>query len=240
MQKKNRERIYKEYVKLHTGQKIGDMEPYQKSIQDFDWRLRAVLPQDKDAACLDLACGSGKFLYYLKKKGYRNVSGVDVSPEQVELARQVCVDVYQGNIMEYLEVDHRYDLITMFSLIEHLTPDEAVALLDDVYSALRPGGIFIVITPNADSPFASHMRYGDVTHEVIYTKGALSSLMRASGFINCRALETGPVPHGLISGMRWLIWRLITAILGFYRLVEGGSSRGWIFTTEFITVAEKH
>jgi SAM-dependent methyltransferase len=43
------------------------------------------LPQDREAKILDLACGHGAFLHYLRLAGYANCSGVDISPEQIEL-----------------------------------------------------------------------------------------------------------------------------------------------------------
>lgn len=234
-----RDRFYNSYVSSHTGQKYGDMQPYLSSFRDFKWRLKKLLPENKKPYCLDIACGSGSFLYYLKQSGYKNITGVDISPEQVALAKQVCDDVHEGDIKEFLTSGREYDLITIFSFIEHLTRDETLIFLDRVYKALRQGGRIILITPNADSPFASHMRYGDITHEIIYNQSSLSSLLRSCGFVNCRAFETGPVPHGLISTIRWLLWKVISGFLKFYRLVEGGNTKGWIFTTEFIMVAEK-
>ncbi|MDA8239913.1 MAG: class I SAM-dependent methyltransferase [Nitrospiraceae bacterium] len=197
------------------------------------------MPEDRDARCLDIACGAGMFLNYLKERGYRNITGVDISSEQVALAKQVCDNVSECDFNNFLTDERKFELITIFSFIEHLTRDEAMELLDNVHRALAPGGRVILITPNADSPFASHMRYGDVTHEVIYNQSSLSSLLRACGFTNCRAFETGPVPHGLKSGIRWALWKIISGGLKAYRLIEGGSSNGWIFTTEFIMVADK-
>lgn len=232
-------RFYKSYVSFHTGQKHGDMNSYLTVVPTLNWRLKEYLPHNKEACCLDIACGSGTFLYFLKQKGYKNITGIDISPQQVALAKQVCDDVREVDVKEFLASGSAYDLITIFSFIEHLSRDEAMNLMDEVYKSLSPGGRIILITPNADSPFASHMRYGDITHEIIYNQSSLSSLLRACGFQNCKAFETGPVPHGIISSIRWILWKMICSILKFYRLVEGGSAKNWIFTTEFIMVAEK-
>jgi len=234
-----RSRLYKSYVSSHTGQKVGDKEPYMKSLSVFDWRIKKLLSDNKEAHCLDIACGSGLFLYYLSQNGYKSIVGVDISPEQVALAKQVCDDVHEVDVKEFLASGREYDMITIFSFIEHLTRDEALTFLDNVYKSLRPGGRIILVTPNADSPFAAHMRYGDITHEVIYNQGSLASLLKTCGFKNCRSFETGPIPHGIISSIRWILWKMICSILKFYRLVEGGSAKNWIFTTEFIMVAEK-
>ena len=234
-----RKKLYSVYATAHTGQKHGDMQSYINAFPVFDWRLKGHLPGNKEVRCLDIACGAGTFLHYLKQNGYENITGVDVSPEQVALAKQVCDEVHEQDIIAFLSSGQQYDFISIYSFIEHLTRDEAIKFLDTVNKAVRLGGRIILITPNADSPFASHMRYGDVTHEVIYNKGSILALLKACGFNNCRAYETGPVPHGVISGGRWMLWKIITGILKFYRLVEGGSTRGWLFTTEIIIVADK-
>ncbi len=234
-----RKKLYSVYATVHSGQNHGDMQPYINAFSVFNWRLKGLLPENKHARCLDIACGTGAFLHYLKQSGYENITGVDISSEQIALAKQICNDVHEQDIMEFLSSEQQYDFISIFSFIEHLTRDEAIKLLDTANKALRPDGRIILITPNADSPFALHMRYGDVTHEVIYNNGSLSSLLKTCGFNNYRAYETGPVPHGIISGVRWILWKIIASILRFYRLVEGGSARGWIFTTEFILAADK-
>ncbi len=239
MQFKQNLRIYRSYSSVHTRQRYGDLLPYKKSLGVFDWRLKGLLPDDRDSRCLDIACGAGMFLHYLKERGYRNITGVDISAEQVALAKQVCGTVFECDANEFLADGKKFDLITILSFIEHLTRDEAMDFLDNVHRALSPGGRVILVTPNADSPFASHMRYGDLTHEVIYKRSSLSSLLSACGFVNCRAFGSGPVPHGLISGIRWVLWNVISGGLKMYRLVEGGSAKGWIFTTEFIMTAQK-
>ena len=72
-----------------------------------------LLPEDRSAKIVDLACGAGKLLYFFKRMGYHNISGVDISPEQVELARQTTPDVQKANYIDYLESHPEvFDLIT--------------------------------------------------------------------------------------------------------------------------------
>jgi SAM-dependent methyltransferase len=85
-----RDRLYANYG--HDFQDAGDSFDFNK------WRrwgrarayhLRAWLPEKMDAAIIDLACGSGNLLHFFKENNYVNLTGVDISPDQVELARQV-------------------------------------------------------------------------------------------------------------------------------------------------------
>lgn len=235
-----RKRFYAAYATLQTRQQMGDMTPYEASVPVFQWRLGRLLSVDRNARCLDLACGSGLFLYFLKQCGFSGIEGVDISPEQVALARQVCLNVYERDVNEFLsECGSDYDLVTVFSFIEHLKRDEALTFVNRVSRIVRPGGRVLLVTPNANSPFAAHMRYGDLTHEIIYTPESLASLLRCCGFINCRAFETGPVPHGVTSAIRWGLWKCLSTCLMIYRLIEGGTCCATIFTTEFIMIAER-
>src|SRR6185436_9566291 len=72
----------------------------------YDTYLRGWLPANKNAAIVDLACGYGRLLRFFAARGYTNVQGVDISPEQVALAKHLHPNVIQGNILELLD-QHR-------------------------------------------------------------------------------------------------------------------------------------
>lgn len=42
-------------------------------------RFKDILPDDKEAKIIDIACGAGHFLYFLQSQGYANASGIDLS-----------------------------------------------------------------------------------------------------------------------------------------------------------------
>ncbi len=89
--------------------------------------LRQWLPTDKNAHIVDLACGGGKLLYFFKRMGYTNITGVDISPEQVKLAKQVTPDVEEANVLVWLEAHPAsFDLISGFDIVEHFHKDEVL------------------------------------------------------------------------------------------------------------------
>src|SRR5437763_12377600 len=93
----------------------------------YEWYFRRWLPADKDAAVLDLACGAGRLLDFFKRRGYQRIAGVDVSPDQVRLARQVVPDVHQENVLDFLARCHEeFDLITGLDIVEHFRKDEVL------------------------------------------------------------------------------------------------------------------
>lgn len=192
----------------------------------YDWYLRGWLPARRDAAIADLACGQGRLLHWLKRRGYTNLSGVDISPDQVALARQVVPAVDEADLLSWLaERAGQFDLLIGLDIVEHFTRDEALRFLDLRFSALKPGGRLILQTLNADSPFGLSVRYGDVTHEWAYGVDALTRLLRCAGFVAIEAREQGPVPYGysLASTARFFLWRVLRAGLQLWNLAETGA-----------------
>lgn len=45
------------------------------------------LPNEKDTRILDLGCGMGHFLYFLKANGYNNYLGIDFCDENIKFCR---------------------------------------------------------------------------------------------------------------------------------------------------------
>ena len=56
------------------------------------------------------------------------------------------------------------------------------------------------------APRAHALRYGDLTHEMAFTRTSLAQLLLSSGFGAVRCFEDAPVVHGAKSALRWLLW----------------------------------
>jgi SAM-dependent methyltransferase len=62
------------------------------------------------------------------------------------------------------------DAVIAFDVLEHFGRDELIPLVDAVHRVLRPGGRWIIHVPNGESPFFGSIRYGDLTHELAFTR----------------------------------------------------------------------
>jgi len=210
--------------------------------KSYDYYFRNWLPQRKDAAILDLACGSGELLYFFKQRGYTNLAGVDISPEQIGIARQVTPDVTEGDVLDFLmEHSNSFDLIAGLDIIEHLRKEEVLIFFERCYGASKPGARIILQTPNAASPWAPSVRYSDFTHEVCFTPNLLMKLLSMSGFDELAAREACPPPWGysLASSIRCLIWQCIRGSLMLYSIVETGGTGNGVFTRVFMVSGVK-
>ena len=245
MKPKNyRTRIYNHYQS--AGQKsaapttVADLKPRAAIFRKI---IREHFPDDFTANILDLGCGHGAFIYYLKESGFTNIIGVDTSPEQIAKAKILNLpEVIQGDLLEYLlyTVAESQDIVISFDIIEHFDKDELLEIVDQVFRVLKPKGKWIIHTPNGGSPFGGAVFFGDYTHEQSFTTKSISQLLKASGFASVECYEDVPIPHGLKSSIRWLLWQLIRVVLGVYFLVEtGAGGSDLIFSQNFLTVAEK-
>jgi len=231
-----RDRLYAQYSTAVQGVSAapspGDMDRWG---EPYDAWLRGWLPDDRAAPIVDVACGYGRLLRYFARRGYTNVRGVDISPEQVAIARTIAPDVELGNVVTYLE-QHRgeFALVTAMDIVEHFSKDEVLAFLDACHGALRPGGAVIIQTPNADSPWSSTTRYGDFTHEICLNAQVLKTLLGVCGFRDFEAREQGPVPRGPASLVRAALWRLVRAGAILRTVIETGGPGSGILTRVFV------
>jgi SAM-dependent methyltransferase len=118
--------------------------------------LAAVLDRldlPPDPAVLDAGCGSGRTLDDLARRG--RVSGFDVHPEGVEIARsRGHADVRVARIEEIPHPDGAFDLVTCLDVVEH-TPDD-VRSLRELRRVTRPGGFLVATVPAYQALWSEH------------------------------------------------------------------------------------
>jgi SAM-dependent methyltransferase len=166
-------------------------------------RLGRFLPRRLDATCLDLPCGYGNFLYFLRAAGYVNSVGYDRDPEQVRLAQLLGLPARNGDAFDVLSGGgDGWDCISSIDFLEHLTRDDALAFLGLCRRRLAPGGVLIVRTPSADGPFGAHDRYADLTHQWAMTATVLRTVLQMSGFESIAILDERPQPYNAVNLVR--------------------------------------
>jgi SAM-dependent methyltransferase len=238
-----RQRMYASYGKFfQDAAEVFDSGAAKRWWSARRWHLRRWLPKNSSSRIVDLACGGGKLLHFFINLGYQNIEGVDISPDQVALSKQVTPNVSQANVIEFLEANvGKFDLVTGFDIIEHFHKDEVLRFLDAAFNALKPDGRLILQTPNAEGPWGCQHRYNDFSHEVGFNPNALSRLIQLVGFraIESRECDPPPFGHSLISSIRSIFWQLIRLGLVMYNLIETGSAGNCVFTRVFLLTGVK-
>jgi len=239
-----RSRIYSKYVNSRSTPLapeflvgLNPRTPYLNRL------IQRHFPTNRSATIIDLGCGHGAIIHIARLAGYTNLRGVDGSGEQIEAAKRLGIGgVEHGDLLETLTTlpEASQDCIVTFDVIEHFTKDELITIVDEIRRVLKPGGRWIIHAPNGESPFAGRILFGDFSHELAFTRTSIAQLLYSSGFSNVRSYEDEPVPHGVKSLIRWMLWKCIRGGLRLYLAVEtGDTGREAIFSQNFLTVALK-
>jgi cyclopropane fatty-acyl-phospholipid synthase-like methyltransferase len=233
-------KIYEEYstfTEKKTSFTPGEVAQLGNNHEKY---LKGWLPVDKNIRILEVGCGNGLFLSFLKSKGYLNLTGVDISSQQVKIAKQMVDNIVEDDAVNYmLNSKEKFDLIIGLDIIEHINKEKTFDFLDAACKSLTENGRLILQTPNAESPWSGQCMYGDFTHEVFFTPSLLKKLLNRTGFENVEFRETGPVVHGLFSFVRKLIWKVYWCFLAIWNLAEKGDIGSGVYTRVFTISATK-
>lgn len=236
-----RTRIYEHYVSSGQSDAPESIDGLQGRAAFARDMIAEHFPPDRGATILDIGCGYGAILYSARQAGYQRLMGVDVSAEQVDAARRLGIEgVVQGDLLATLAglPEASQDVVIAFDVIEHLTREDLIPVVDAVNRVLKSGGRWIINVPNGESPLFGRARYGDLTHEIAFTRFSLSPLLLASGFRRVEFFENAPRFRGMLGAVRWGVWKLIRAALRLYIAAESGDTgRNAIFTQNMLVVA---
>jgi 2-polyprenyl-3-methyl-5-hydroxy-6-metoxy-1,4-benzoquinol methylase len=135
------------------------------------------------------------------------VTGVETDPVAVRAARQHGFEVHTGDLASAAFPDASFGLVLLMHVIEHV-PDPR-GLLHECRRVLRPGGILVVATPNAES--RGHRRFGrhwrglePPRHLTLFGPRSLHALAREAGFQEAQVRTTIRGAAGIYRASRQL------------------------------------
>jgi SAM-dependent methyltransferase len=144
--------------------------------QIFDYRavydaLKPVLEEKEVEFILEAACGTGRLMAILESEGYR-VTGLDLSPEMLALARPRVKGVLVQRDMRELAFGEEFDaVLCLGSSFTYMSTDvDALKALRGFYGALKPGGVLVFDNFNAER--FDLERYRDWRENVYRVEGA--------------------------------------------------------------------
>ena len=151
-----------EFFDRWANENAKHLEPVETAVLDRYRRPRGLYPKEygfrmlgdlTDKRILDVGCGEGEDATILAKLGAR-VTGLDVSPAAVDLARQraalngvsdrtrfVCAPLDAAELPE-----QSFDVIWIDNVLHHVL-DDLYATMRNLLSAARPGALLLCIEP---------------------------------------------------------------------------------------------
>lgn len=133
---------------------------------------------------LDIGCGDGSFMKLLQEEGC-TVTGLDIDPDMVKIARERGLEVVEGDVLEYLSNTPQgtYDAVFSSNVIEHLPPETVVEMVKLSYNVLKPGGLLLLATPNPESIIVHLYEFWrDATHVRPYNRQLVEFILWEAGF----------------------------------------------------------
>ena len=147
---------------------------------------------------LDIGCGRGELLEACKNAGI-DARGFDVNERSVADLQQRGLNVTLAGIPQCFEgIKHgSIGSVVAMHVVEHLPVEHLFALFAQAARVLRPGGLFMIETPNAESIAVSASDFWrDPTHIAPRHPAALTLLAREHGFSIEEARAIHPLPEG--------------------------------------------
>lgn len=233
-----KQRLYSSYVS--TGQaSLRDVKANFSHNPYFEYIIKKHLDESYNSKILDLACGHGLLIYCLKNSGYKNVTGIDISEEQIELAHELGIhEAKCEEIDTFLLKNEKFDVIFLMDVLEHLEKDQTIKILDYIYNSLNKNGKLIIHIPNAEGIFGMRIRYGDFTHITAFTSRSIHQILSACRFTEINCHEDKPLTHNIKGYIRKFIWDLLTLPHRLLLIVETGSYKH-ILSQNILVIAHK-
>lgn len=185
----------------HSRAQKGVVDIEKTKIWGIPWReamdrkVKPILKYKNEGSILDIGCGDGSLLKYMKELGWQSY-GIDMNEGSSRYAREVLgLDVLCGRLEETDYPQEFFDVIILFHVMEHLNnPSEA---LKRIYSLLKKDGFLFIEVPNFNSFEARVFRSKWVgiaapVHLYHFTPRTLEKMLWNCGF---ESVESGFIPE---------------------------------------------
>jgi len=133
---------------------------------------------------MDVGCGAGNIVSLASQLGWES-EGIEIDPAAVKSAQQAGLNVNEGSYELLINHSQIFDVVLCSHVIEHVY--DPYDLLMAIHSSLRPGGLLLLSTPNAQSDV--HQFFGPYwrgleapRHLTVLNEPTLVKLLEKVGF----------------------------------------------------------
>lgn len=121
-----------------------NLDEAQKSKLDL---ICKKLNLKKGMKVLDIGCGWGGFAKYAAEKYKVKVTGITVSKEQVEYAKELCKNLpVEIRLQDYRDLNEKFDAIVSIGMFEHVGYKNYKTFMKIVHRCLKDDGLFLLHT----------------------------------------------------------------------------------------------
>lgn len=143
---------------------LDDLKVFPEADDRIQWHHRRAVDfiekhVPAGGTTLDVGCFDGFFVRQLHDRGF-DAHGVDFNRTAIAWgARQFGLDdrIAGCAVADLLNEKRRFDVVTMFEVIEHL--DDFDPVLRDCVALLKPGGYLVISAPNSEMSWRPPLDY---------------------------------------------------------------------------------
>ena len=157
--------------------KVLEKKRYQLNYVRW-FAKHAVIPFN--AKILDIGCGRGTFLHFLRNAGYTDLAGLEISPRAARAAQtQFALKVYPEDIFSATLPRESFDAVTAIAFLEHMNnPKSAVR---QIAAFLKPAGMVYFVTPEIRG-MNFRSKFFKFVHTHYFSPLTLQSILEQCGF----------------------------------------------------------
>lgn len=231
-----RDTLYSNYHSTQIQATVAD-ESWTEEV--FSHEILPHLKGSENKKWIELGCGHGNLLKFLRKKGFSQVQGCDLSEQQVALAQMSGFQVVHQDALSFLNSVDFFDGVIAIDVLEHLTKEEAVELLKQIHRGLNSGGKLVIRVPNADAAVGGSFLWSDFTHELFLNPASARQLFQSCGFSQVDIWGSYSKARGWKRFLSIPLRAIFELKIKLLHLAYGVGSKGKIWTPNLIIVAEK-
>jgi SAM-dependent methyltransferase len=140
--------IYPENYYAYESDSDGLVSRLRRRWEGGKVRLYRELVGEGPRRLLDVGCGNGRFLELLRDFGSDAwaLVGTDFDAAAAAECAERGFETHVTRIEDFRDGDATFDGVIMLQLIEHV--DDPARICERIFRLLRPGGCFIIETPN--------------------------------------------------------------------------------------------
>ena len=145
----------------------GSRQEVRQRLEVYLPFLEALRPFHRKFMVLDLGCGRGEWLQFLKELKFEAI-GIDLDQEMANDCESLGLKVRCEHVLQALKSfrSKSLSLVTGFHIAEHLSFEELRQVVGEAHRALKAGGLLILETPNPENITVGSMNfYLDPTHQ---------------------------------------------------------------------------
>lgn len=164
---------------INIGVSVND-DQYWDDIYEREWDSPArewptknkIIEQatSKTDVILDIACGTGSMLRYLKNQGYNDLHGTEISDLCVRRLREADIAMFKS-VLPTIECEENiFDVIIASQILEHIIRRKE--FMSEIKRVMKKGGqCFLFVPDNCLGPI------DEPSHVIKFTEESLSKLL---------------------------------------------------------------